>query len=90
LNGNFDITTPTILQINSLKKLLLELALKYKITNDKIVPHRKFVSKTCYGSKLSDTWANDLVRAENIATQQTLIKKVLKFFAELFKFPKVG
>ncbi len=86
LNGNFDITTPTIPQINSLKKLLLELALKYKITNDKIVPHRRFCStKTCYGKNLSDTWASDLVKNENLTVQKTLSEKLLDILMKLLK-----
>lgn len=85
LNGNFDITTPTIPQINSLKKLLLELALKYKIPNNKIVPHRRFSPKTCYGSKLSDSWAADLVINENLSTQKKLAEKILEILRKLLK-----
>jgi len=62
LAGNFDATLPTQAQIDALKGLLLKKMSEYGITADKIVPHRKFASKTCFGKKLSDSWAADLVK----------------------------
>lgn len=61
LSGNFDATHPTTEQENSLKDLLKTLMVKYNISTSKIVPHRKFANKTCYGKNLSDTWASELV-----------------------------
>lgn len=61
LAGNFDATLPTEAQIQSLKTLLNKLTTDLKITRNEIYPHRKFAQKTCYGSKLSDTWAKDLL-----------------------------
>lgn len=62
LAGNFDATLPTQPQIDTLKKLLIEKMVQYKISAENIVPHRKFATKTCYGKKLSDIWASDLTR----------------------------
>ena len=59
LAGNFDATMPTVEQIASLKGLLLALSKNSKILP---VPHRKFAPhKSCYGSKLPDDWAENLI-----------------------------
>lgn len=63
LAGNFDATLPTKEQETALKALLLAKMSQYGLTADKIVPHRKFAVKTCFGRKLSDTWAADLTKA---------------------------
>lgn len=89
LAGNFDATLPTDTQTQSLKNLLIKLTTDLKILKSEIYPHRKFAQKTCYGKKLSDTWARDLVVetkqlilpakirqiGENIGNIQTLLKK---------------
>ena len=62
LAGNFDLTLPTKEQTETLTKLLKEKMIQYNLSADRIVPHRKFANKTCYGRKLSDTWASDLVK----------------------------
>lgn len=61
LSGNFDVTLPTKAQEDSLRELLVLLMAKYTIPKEKIVPHRKFANKTCFGKKLSDTWAQNLL-----------------------------
>jgi N-acetylmuramoyl-L-alanine amidase len=61
LAGNFDATLPTEEQINSLRLLLSDIRARYPIPIDKILPHRKFAVKTCYGNKLPDDWAQKLV-----------------------------
>ena len=58
LAGNFDATLPSKEQTEALRELLLRIG-----KNSIIVPHRKFAPhKSCYGSKLSDTWAADLIK----------------------------
>ena len=61
LAGNFDATLPTKEQEKSLTTLLKELQTKYNIPSDKIVPHRKFATKSCFGNKLKDDWARNLL-----------------------------
>lgn len=61
LAGNFDATLPTKAQIDALRGLLIQLMNKHGIAAANIVPHRKFAKKTCYGTKLTDSWARDLV-----------------------------
>ena len=67
LDGDFDKELPTKEQIESLKKLLQELMVKYKILPSNIFPHRHYAVlngkpyKSCYGSKLPDDWARKLV-----------------------------
>jgi len=61
LAGNFDVTLPTQQQINTLTKLLNDKVKQYSIPVEKIVPHRCFSSKTCYGKLLADDWARKLI-----------------------------
>jgi len=46
-----------------------EIMKRYNIPASEIYPHRKFAKKTCYGNRLSDTWASELM------VTQTQIKK---------------
>jgi len=66
LAGNFDATMPTEAQILALKGLMEAKMAQYSIAPENIVPHRKFASKTCYGKKLSDDWARNLVKPKAI------------------------
>lgn len=61
LAGNFDATLPTNAQIEALKNLLSKKTKEWTIDNSQIFPHRKFASKTCYGKRLSDDWARNLL-----------------------------
>ena len=84
LAGNFDQILPNEAQIKSLKKLLLELSLKYKIQFEQIVPHRKFANKSCYGDMLEDEWASDLVAKTGIASlKKNQIKDEIKGLVDL-------
>lgn len=66
LSGNFDATLPTQAQITALKELFKKLAPKYNIK--KASPHRAYAKKTCYGNKLSDTWAQEILNSVLIKT----------------------
>lgn len=66
LAGNFDATLPTKEQEDSLRELLIVLTAKYAIPKDKIVPHRTFARKTCFGKKLSDKWAQGLLNSNPV------------------------
>lgn len=79
LAGNFDATLPTVAQTATLTKLLKEKMVQFNIPKDKIVPHRKFASKTCYGKKLSDTWASDLISDEMVSIPKKLLQDLLKY-----------
>src|SRR3990167_9656144 len=61
MSGNFDLTRPTLPQINSLKSLLIDLTKRYNLNPIKIVPHRLFATKTCYGKNLTNDWARNLL-----------------------------
>ncbi len=73
LAGNFDATLPTPEQIKSLTDLMNTIKVKYNIALDKIVPHRTFANKTCYGLKLPDDWARKLLQTPPISRED--IKK---------------
>lgn len=66
LAGNFDATLPTKEQEESLRILLLDLSEEYGISKDKIVPHRKFASKSCFGILLDDNWASNLINIPDV------------------------
>lgn len=82
LAGNFDATMPTDAQVISLKKLLIEKVNQYGIVTENIVPHRKFAVKSCYGNKLSNDWARNLVRGmskeERLARATTLLLEAME------------
>ena len=61
LAGNFDATLPTEAQEKALIELMGDLAFNYDIPLANIIPHRNVANKTCYGNKLSESWARDLI-----------------------------
>lgn len=65
LTGNFDKFLPLPAQIVSLKSLLRAKMALYNVPLSKVVPHRHFLSnppyKSCFGSRLVDDWAQDLI-----------------------------
>lgn len=85
LAGNFDVTLPTKEQEDALRNLL-------NGTNLPILPHRAFANKSCYGRKLGDTWASDLVKKIEPAICQPQkdeiveLKKKLTWYEALFKY----
>ncbi len=83
LAGNFDATMPTEGQKLTLAKLLKQKMEQYGIPKENIVPHRKFATKTCYGNKLSDTWAMDLV-SQPINGKDIILKRLAEL-TELVK-----
>lgn len=91
LDGNFDIELPTEAQKKSLKSLLEKYVLEYGIERSCIVPHRHFkdVLKSCFGSKLKDTWAQELLtpspvnEGDIIKLQLSLIEKLKLLLANL-------
>ncbi len=81
LAGNFDATLPTKEQTDTLAVLLRSLSIKYNIPPEKIVAHREFANKTCYGRRLADDWAQNLLtpvfpKAEILAQINALKKFV--------------
>lgn len=79
LAGNFDATAPTKEQTDTLAVLLSRLRKKYLIPRKNIVPHREFANKTCYGRRLGDDWAQNLL--ENTFSKS----KVLEILEETKK-----
>lgn len=64
--GNFDATFPTKEQEDALTKLLTQKRVEYQITDARIVPHRRFANKTCYGRKLAESYAVNLLPIANL------------------------
>lgn len=61
LAGNFDVELPTPKQEESLRLLLQRLSQEYSVAAKNIVPHRTFANKSCYGNKIDNNWAKDLL-----------------------------
>lgn len=78
LAGNFDLTSPTEEQKKTLSKLLQERAAYWSIPFSRIVPHRQFAHKTCYGNKLDDLWAATLTQSYIIRLLITLLSSLDK------------
>lgn len=84
LDGNFDIELPTKEQTEALTKLLQDKCKEHNISYTNILPHRIAEEmhfgqrrKSCYGSKLTDDWARNLVDTE------TMILKLKIAIAEI-------
>ena len=85
LAGNFSVEMPTEAQKIELKKIIQDKMLMYNIPLANVVPHRKFANKDCYGIKLSDTWAQDVVtyNSMSVVDIQYQINNLLKLIAQL-------
>jgi hypothetical protein len=66
LAGNFDLTVPTESQVTTLKNFLNQKTKEYNIPPENVVPHRAFATKTCYGKRLEDNWARNLLVVEEV------------------------
>jgi len=62
LAGNFDLELPTEAQIKTLIRRLKKWNIRYNIEEIWVVPHRRYSPKSCYGSLLSDEWAQNLLQ----------------------------
>ena len=62
LVGNFDVEMPTKAQVDSLGVLLYDLCKEYEIPDERIVPHRRYANKDCFGTKLADNYAQEVLR----------------------------
>lgn len=85
LAGNFDATDPSDAQIRSLQALLKKKMIQYSVPLFNIVPHRKFQQKTCYGNKLSDDWAQSLVRRDLLAEMEVTASRLVDLISQLKK-----
>jgi len=90
LAGNFDTTLPTDAQKAALTSLIENLQSRYLIPASRVVPHRAFASKSCYGNRLGSFWASVLVEEYLIpdAPIREFIKKL--FHMKLISSPKLS
>lgn len=82
LCGNFDATLPTKAQEVALKGLLERKMKEWNIPLSNIVPHRKFASKTCFGRKLPDDWAQKLVSSPTAPARDTINSLTAKLVSQ--------
>lgn len=85
LAGNFDLTLPTEAQVATLKALLKAKTAQFNIPSTKVVPHRTFAKKTCYGQKLSDSWAASLLTDAPVVDKAAVIAKASALLAEAMR-----
>ena len=83
LAGNFDATDPTTNQVETLKTLLGKKMAQWSIPAANIVPHRKFATKTCYGRRLPDDWAQKLVNPPPVETKEDIKKQIYALIEKL-------
>lgn len=81
LVGNFDQVEPTDAQIDSLGKILNEWTVKYNISASKIWPHRHFANKSCYGSRLENSWAQIVCLSYTPPEEKATLSSLLSAFA---------
>lgn len=62
LAGDFSIESPTQEQIDSLGGVLAYLCEVWEIHEERIYPHRKFADTECFGGRLPDDWAVNVLR----------------------------
>jgi len=84
LAGNFDFEMPTAKQIYALGSLIATLCEKYKIKLEDIVPHRTFANTSCYGTRLSGSWARAVYKDYFLGAIGRLLIKI-KELLELLK-----
>lgn len=67
LAGNFDEEDPTIMQLQTLKNLILELRIKYNIPRENVKRHTDYADyKTCPGAWFSDNNLNSIIMLREI------------------------
>ena len=82
LTGNFDVYLPTSAQIASLKGLLRELVQRYGLAHYRVVPHRFFATKSCYGVRLPDNWGQTLLKISLMEKLVELYQKVVQLMMQ--------
>lgn len=81
LAGNFDLTEPTLPQIETLKTFIRRKMSQYDISIENVVPHRHFANKTCYGRNLKDNWVKTLLNVpitQQCAPERDIIEQQVK------------
>jgi len=77
--GNFNEQYPLYAQVLAFRALAISLIGKYNIELEDVVPHRKDDKTDCYGTKLSDVWAQ----------KQVLVGLAISHVEQLINFEKL-
>lgn len=86
LAGNFDLTLPTQSQEDALRILLQKKLKEHGISSSQIFPHRIYAKKTCYGNRLNNSWAVDLIDGQRtINSLQAQIEILKQLIANFFR-----
>lgn len=90
LCGDFDKTMPTDAQIQTLKEYLILKTSQYNIPVTNIQPHRHYALgadgkpyKSCYGNKLGETWARDLVPTIAPTPKEAIKNQIISLLNQL-------
>lgn len=87
--GNFDATLPTEVQIEALKALLTKKMAQYSIPIEKVVPHRRFAVKSCYGNRLSDSWLKEILQTNESQQQEANARAIQEIKNHLTEVDKL-
>jgi len=95
LAGDFDRELPDPRDVDNMVKKVKEWQEKYSIPFGKIRPHRFYTNwKTCFGSKLPDYWARNLIEGnttiDRLNTLQEMINRLRAQIAELMRRRLLG
>jgi len=87
--GNFNVSFPTKEQEESLANLLKEIKNRWNISDNNIVPHRHFWNTDCYGLKLNNFWAYNLInQEEELKTKLSLLEQLVQLYMKLLNLLK--
>ena len=79
LSGNFDTELPNPEQVQTLQTLMTQKAGEWGIVGQNIYPHRQFAPyKSCYGTRLADDWARNLISNNNNSNQRSYKPVIIK------------
>ncbi len=92
LAGNFDVELPSEAQVATLTKLLREKSREYNIDPSRILPHRHYATyKSCYGTKLRDGWARELLNSNQTKSMTVFkVKRTLSTGKEWNEYYAIG
>lgn len=76
MTGNFDITYPTPAQIKALAPLLSKLQGLYLVPSSRVVPHRLFAKKSCFGILIENVFGEKVIQEHTFT--DSFVRGILK------------
>lgn len=89
--GNGDVHLPSPEQVKSFKELYTSLSKEFGLNKYDLEPHRKYANKSCHGSKLSDTFFQDLIiedSRKSLRQKIHMLKQIVSLLQTIIKLKK--